>query len=97
MQCSKSDLEQYLMENRIYFEDRYLNNWVVCKDGFTFSVQGSSWHYSHPRNDGDSYTHYEVGYPSEEPQYIEMDDTVAPWVPVDVVLGEINFHGGLDV
>lgn len=94
---SKSDLEKYLLEGRVYHEDRYLNNWVVCKDGFTFSVQASSWHDCHPRVDGTSFTHYEVGYPSEEPQYIEIDDEVASWIAVDLILGEINYHGGLDV
>lgn len=39
---------------------------VVCADGFTMSVQASSFHYCHPRvDDAAFYTHYEVGFPSE--------------------------------
>lgn len=49
---------------------------ITCADGFTMSVQASSFHYCTPRIDNAAfYTAYEVGYPSaEEPlllPYIE--------------------------
>lgn len=50
---------------------------IECVDGFTMSVQASSYHYCTPRIDNAPfYTSYEVGFPSEaEPlllPHIEM-------------------------
>lgn len=76
--------------------DRYLHDWICCEDGFFFSVQASEFHQCHPRNSLGPWTHFEVGYPSSKPQYIEMKDTVEGFVSLDQVLSEINFHGGID-
>jgi hypothetical protein len=75
---------------------------IICLDGFAMSVQASSKHYSHPREDGlKVYTHYEVGFPSEQPTYFadyadqpDYTNTVYPWVPVELIVAEINYHGG---
>ena len=39
---------------------------VICKDGFTMSVQAGQSLYSEPKNDADHYKEAEVGYPSKE-------------------------------
>ena len=40
---------------------------IVCKDGFSMSVQASEYHYSSPRiTDAPDYETVEVGFPSEE-------------------------------
>ena len=79
---------------------------IVCKDGFTFSVQASSSHYCTPRSEDhdDTYTHFEVGYPSileeslapyaEEPGTTE---TVFGWVPLRVIVYLIEKHGGVSI
>jgi hypothetical protein len=78
---------------------------VTCKDGFSMSVQASSFHYCTPRVDGAPfYTTYEIGFPSErEPllmPYRELSEdeptrTVYPYVPVEIVAAVIRKHGGL--
>lgn len=75
---------------------------LVCKDGFTFSVQASASHYCTPREDAGPHTHFEVGYPSAvEPAllpYAEDDtkptETVYAWVPADIIDDIILKHGG---
>jgi len=42
-----------------------LRNQIKCQDGFTMSIQASSYHYCRPRNDQGPYTHVEVGFPSQ--------------------------------
>jgi len=39
---------------------------VVCKNGFSLSVQASQYRYCSPRSDTGPYTHVEIGYPSFE-------------------------------
>lgn len=69
---------------------------IVCKDGFIMSVQASARHFCHPKKDGlEKYSHYEVGFPSEEPTYFAdyALDNIYPWVPVELIVAEINYHG----
>lgn len=70
---------------------------IVCLDDFSMSIQASSKHFSHPKKDGlEKYSHYEVGFPSERPTYFadyELDN-IYPWVPVELIVAEINAHGG---
>jgi len=76
---------------------------IVCKDGFTFSVQASSSHYCTPRSDdAHAYTNFEVGFPSilEESlaPYAETPgttETVFGWVPLRVIVYLIEKHGGV--
>lgn len=76
---------------------------IVCKDGFSMSVQGSRNHYCNPRNDLGPYERVEIGFPSAiEPlitEYAECSEnltgTVYGWVPVSVVLAVIEKHGGI--
>lgn len=78
---------------------------LVCKDGFSMSVQASSYHYCSPREDNAfNYMSVEVGYPTERVEelmeYAEDPadplGTVYGWVPVEVVNKVINQHGGID-
>ena len=79
---------------------------IVCKDGFSMSVQASSFHYCSPRiDDADVYMTVEVGFPSkEEPllaEYAEgMPDTdltnsVYLHVPANIIFEVIKKHKGI--
>ena len=82
---------------------------ITCKDGFTISVQGSSFSYATPRVDNppNGYTHVECGFPSTTPKTKELrefaelcgtDDyteTVYGYVPVEIVEAELEAHGGV--
>ena len=82
---------------------------IVCSDGFSISVQGSSFIYATPREDNpaNGYTHVECGFPSTRPKTVELrnyaelcgtDDyteTVYGYVPVEVVRAELDAHGGI--
>ena len=84
---------------------------ITCKDGFTISVQGSSFSYATPREDNppNGYTHVECGFPSTTPKTAELRDyaelcgtddyteTVYGYVPVEVVEAELKAHGGIAV
>lgn len=82
------------------------NESIKCLDGFTMSVQASRTHYCLPRqDDAESYTHVDVGYPSEEDElltpFAELHevfaptDTIYPYVPVGVIAEVIEKHGGV--
>ncbi len=78
---------------------------MVCKDGFSMSVQVGECAYCSPR-ECDAYQYYkaEVGYPSAKEDLLmpyidgednEPTDTVYGYVPVSVVCEIIETHGGL--
>lgn len=77
---------------------------IVCKDGFSMSVQAGRGLYCTPRTnlpDG-KYQTCEIGYPSDkEPlilEYSEINDytnTVYGYVPIDVIDQVIEKHGGI--
>lgn len=73
---------------------------VVCKDGFTVSVQAGSSFYCTPRvNKARAYTHVELGFPSEPlPErfdpYKELGGVYA-YVPVEMLCVLIGQHGGI--
>ena len=79
---------------------------VICKDGFSFSVQaGLPPFYCIPRNNLKSgrYTACEVGHPNKKEdllmRYIECStenpmESVYPYVPVEVIDKIIKNHGG---
>lgn len=79
---------------------------IVCKDGFSMSVQCGEGIYSYPRKDNCfPYSEFEVGFPSAKPlnfhEHAEMcgtndyTDTVYSYVPVELIGKEILYHGGL--
>lgn len=77
---------------------------LYCNDGYSISVQASSFHYCEPRLNGiQDYESVELGYPSEEDElineYAEDDldytETVYGYVPIEIVEELINKHGGI--
>ena len=79
------------------------NKPVTCADGFSMSVQADEGAYCEPREDYQTYTEVEVGYPSAEESllmsYAENADkpteTVYGWVPVITVALVCAKHGGV--
>lgn len=80
---------------------------IICNDGFTMSVQGSSGHYCSPRSVEKDYYSMEIGFPSiAEPLiYPFMDgdiedtdptNTVYGYVPCDIIDEVIIKHGGIN-
>ena len=81
-----------------------LNKKVICKDGFTMSVQAGETQYCQPRTSGaDRYTEVEIGFPSaSEDLLLEFADdsrrpteTVYAYVPASLVSLVIAKHGGM--
>lgn len=77
---------------------------VICKDGFTISVQASKSHYCTPRIDGAvKYETVELGFPNIEDSLIidyaeeneRPTDTVYGYVPVHIVNELVEKHGGI--
>jgi len=79
------------------------NKKVSCADGFSMSVQASTFNYCAPRNDDGPYSQVEVGFPSAREEMLmdwaeDPDDptgTVYGYVPVSVVTNVIAKHGGI--
>ena len=78
---------------------------VICKDGWSISVQASKEMYCSPRediNDG-NYETVECGKPSEREELLmkyaedfsEPKNTVYPYVPIEIVEEVIKKHGGV--
>ena len=81
-----------------------MNKNVVCKDGFTMSVQAGETQYCHPRETGaDKYTEVEIGFPNRPEdlllEYAENGnrptETVYAYVPASLVTLVIAKHGGM--
>jgi hypothetical protein len=81
------------------------NETIICKDGFSMSVQANETAYCSPRVDGaEKYISVEVGYPSQtEPLLMEWIDgdhnhptnTVYGYVPADRITLVCIKHGGV--
>lgn len=71
---------------------------VQCVDGFHVSVQASSTHYCHPRNNIGPYATFELGYPSAPDELLANwdGDDVFGQVPLEVVVALITKHGGIN-
>jgi hypothetical protein len=79
---------------------------ITCKDGFSFSCQGSRDYYCEPEVDHPFpflYKSFELGFPSEGDEIIlpyteypwEPTETVYGWVPKAVVGFLVEKHGGI--
>ena len=100
-------INDYVFKYRIVSSP--MSSWVpyvVCKDGFTMSVQAGIMNYSEPRQiiyEGE-YKELEIGFPSQEESlimdYCDSDedptDTVYGYVPVGIIDSVIEKHGGID-
>ena len=73
---------------------------IVCKDGWSVSVQTSANHYCHPRTSEGPWTHVEVGFPTtwedELDEYQDGNTDVYAWVPINLMLELFEKHGGID-
>lgn len=77
---------------------------VVCRDGFSMSIQAGSHHYSRPRSPTGPWQAVECGFPSAVDStlmpYAETEDdplhTVYAYVPVTLVSEILERHGGID-
>lgn len=78
---------------------------VVCKDGFSLSIQASKTHYCSPRDSSGPYWQVEVGYPAKNGEPYRLvslmewaEDKhckgVFGYVPVEKVEAIVNKHGG---
>jgi hypothetical protein len=75
---------------------------IVCRDGFSLSVQATHGAYCQPRENLGPWYEVEVGFPSAEPEnimeYAEQPeiptDTVYAYVPIELVEDLIAIHGG---
>ena len=75
---------------------------LVCKDGFSMSVQASRTNYCSPRDDIGPYEQVEVGFPSQKESLLmpwcedpgNPCETVYGYVPSLVIWEVINKHGG---
>ena len=91
---------KYLFSDEIIQENRPR---LFCNDGFSISVQASSFHYCRPRLDGvQNYESVELGFPSKEDELINeyaedepYTETVYGYVPIEIVEELINKHGGI--
>ena len=77
---------------------------LYCNDGYSISVQASSFHYCRPRLDGiQNYESVELGFPSTEDELIndyakdnsDYTKTVYGYVPIEISEELINKHGGI--
>ena len=80
------------------------NERVVCADGFSISIQASSYNYCSPREDGAlAYKSVELGFPSRPCPFIvdyaeeqgNWTGTVYGYVPASLVKKMIAGHGGI--
>lgn len=84
---------------------RMLNNIprIACVDGFSLSVQASSFNYCEPRDNYGPWDEVEVGFPSEREEKLmsfaespeKPTDTVYVNVPIELVAEVIDDHGGI--
>lgn len=78
---------------------------VLCKDGFSVSIQANHNAYCTPEADleDSNYTEVELGYPNQEDEllldYAEdvdcLTDTVYPYVPIEIIEKVCENHGGI--
>jgi hypothetical protein len=80
------------------------NKRIECADGFSMSVQASSFNYCEPRiDDAKIYTEVEVGFPNDYESLIvdyaedkeNYTGTVYGYVPSDIVTLVCAKHGGV--
>lgn len=77
---------------------------VVCRDGFSISIQAGEFPYSEPRSNTGPWQSVECGFPNQVDlalmPYAETEDdplhTVYAYVPVSVVAAVLEAHGGID-
>lgn len=78
---------------------------VICKDGYSVSIQANVYVYCEPReNKKDFYSEVELGFPNQYDELLddynadplESIDTIYGYVPVELVDLLLEKHGGID-
>jgi len=74
---------------------------IVCKDGFTVSIQGSSHHYCTPKDENVEYSHLEIGFPEPFDNWLaetlnEPVQDVYGYVSCNIIDTLLERHGGID-
>ena len=103
--------EEYSSLNHVLTSSRLPH--IICKDGFSMSVQVGYSLYSTPKKVAKRYSAVEIGYPSEPEELIkewaelipffhedeepDYTDTDYPYVPVKIVDKVLKKHGGIDL
>lgn len=78
--------------------DDCIHTKALCQDGYSVSIQASSFHYCVPRVTGARhYDALELGFPSERDPLIEgyREDDIYLFVPFDLVNRLLEKHGGI--
>ena len=97
------NISQYIIKHRPFGAGGLVPR-IVCKDGFSMSVQAGKYYYCTPREEHpQAWDEVECGFPSEKEsslmEYAECPDTptdtVYGYVPVQVVEEIIERHGGI--
>lgn len=79
-----------------------VNTRATCPDGWSVSIIAKSGAYCSPRGDRGPWTHVELGFPTahepdlevyKEPLQERHEDSVFPYVPVEVVEAILVKHG----
>jgi hypothetical protein len=70
---------------------------IVCKDGFTVSIQAGPSYYSRPKNSKGPYTHVEMGHASGPMPALKKwkEGNIWTFVPLKSAAHVLNRHGGL--
>lgn len=95
---------EFIKKTFVEGEDYQVRSRIICKDGFSMSVQASYGHYCQPRINTTEYFEFEIGFPIEEESLIlmyaenqdEPTNTVYGYVPEDIVNEVLEKHGGID-
>jgi len=72
---------------------------IVCKDGFSVSVQAGLGLYSEPNKyiPTGEYTQVELGFPTNPLKVLNNDSEIYPYVEVEWVHNLLSIHGGIDI
>lgn len=80
---------------------------IVCKDGFSVSIQAHDGSYCSPRRAfAGTWTSMELGFPNARPPEYIMEyaengdtptDTVYGYVPVELIQQMLDEHGGIEI
>ena len=99
-------VKEYLESTFKRDDEHNLRKRVVCKDGYSISVQGGNrFNYCQPRELINIYNSVELGFPSEPDELINryaegngisaFTQTVYPYVDIEIVEELIKKHGGI--
>ena len=103
-----SAVNEYLLGHRKEYEPYWIAPRIICKDGFSMSVQVHQGVYCSPRDGfGPVWAMAEIGFPSAKPSaevmaYIDSPkddptDTVYRYVPMELIDRLVAEHGGIDI